>query len=104
MRQYEGRVIIDFQAFYDQPKANRDGFDKLALRISGDTVSEAMLCYCSACEDKKGDGNRKKHSFSDYDDINPNSTSQLTEHQYFLLTRIIFGYGLESMRWGASTF
>jgi hypothetical protein len=58
-------------------------------------------CECAECEDLEGVKEEYiKTTFSDYDDINPRETNELSEHQYLLCMSHMFGFVLKDRTYG----
>ena len=63
--------------------------------------SRAPRCECTECEDL--DGMKEKYCntmFSDYYDINPTETKELSEHQYLLCDSHLFAFILKDRTHG----
>ena len=70
-----------------------------------DDVSESGVseCICHVCLKSKERGVRRKVSrFSSYDEIVPETTKFLTDHQYFLCSPWVYAYVFKSRSWGKS--
>lgn len=60
-------------------------------------------CVCHVCSKSKQRGVRLKASrFSSYDDLYPETTKSLTDHQYFLCAPEVHAYVFKSRAWGKS--
>ena len=66
--------------------------------IFGSGVSE---CYCDVCSNSKTRGIRPKTPrFSNYDDLYPEETKTLTNHQYFICGSEVYAYIFKNRAWG----
>ena len=65
--------------------------------------SGVSKCLCHVClKSKQRDIRPKVSRFSNYDDLYPETTKFLTNHQYFLCAPQVFAYVFKSRAWGKS--
>lgn len=65
--------------------------------------SGVSKCLCHVCLKSKQRGIRPKISrYSNYDDLYPETTKFLTNHQYFLCAPEVHAYVFKSRSWGKS--
>ncbi|KAL6362787.1 hypothetical protein LRP88_04093 [Fusarium phalaenopsidis] len=92
------RVIVE----HESCPWDRDEFESLEEwdlgQDEGDIGASARAprCECSQCQDL--DTVKEEYpsaTFSDYDDIDPNETSELSDHQYMLCMSHMFGFMLK---------
>ena len=63
--------------------------------------ARAPLCLCPKCDELRG--KEEKYigtTFYHYDDIDPDETKELSEHQYLLCMPFMFGFILKDRRYG----
>lgn len=70
------------------------GNDSLGLN------TRAPSCQCAVCAAATSETLYQRVAFDDYDDINIDSTTELTEHQYFLCWSHVYAYALQDRLWG----
>ena len=84
--------------------AEEDSRAKPLLGEVGDTTeSDVSECLCPVCSKSKQRGVRPKTSmYSNYDELYPETTKSLTDHQYFLCPPAVQAYVFKSRKWGKS--
>ncbi len=91
--------MVDSEVYYE-------GFEKERpfLGEIGDTLPYSVSeCLCRVCLKTKQRGVRPRSSrYSDYDDLYPETTKSLTNHQYFLCPPSVYAYIFKSRAWGKS--
>ena len=92
--------MVDIQVYY----AERDPANRPLLGDTYDTPAYGVSeCLCHVCLKSKQRGVRPKSSrYSSYDDLYPEKTKSLTDHQYFLCPPSVPAYIFKSRAWGKS--
>ena len=91
--------MVDSEVYYEEFEGDRPFLGGI-LDTSPYSVSE---CLCHVCLKTKQRGVRPKLSrYSDYDDLYPETTKTLTNHQYFLCPTSVWAYVFKSRAWGKS--
>ena len=91
--------MVDSQEYYAENPQNRPVLGEI-----GDTPAYSVSeCLCHVCLKTKQRGIRPKISrYSNYDDLYPETTKALTNHQYFLCPPSVYAYIFKSRAWGKS--
>ncbi|KAL8921843.1 MAG: hypothetical protein Q9172_003805 [Xanthocarpia lactea] len=93
----KGLVMADSESYYMHvsPKS------KPMLGLLSDGVPQAVhQCWCTIClRNKAGVDMRKTSKYSEYDDIIPEKTKELTPHQYLLCSDSVNAFFMKTRTW-----
>lgn len=92
--------MVDSEVYYEEVASEH----KPVLDEVDDTPAYRISeCLCHVCLKSKQRGVRPKTSmYSSYDDIYPETTMSLTDHQYLLCPPSVYAYIFKSRAWGKS--
>lgn len=97
-----GKVMVDAAKHIEEDDKNAVTFVNSDEHVSG-AISG---CTCSACEWKRKNAGPLLPSFGssfrDYDDINPHTKAELTDHQYLLCPQVIPVWFFGTRKWSKS--
>lgn len=92
--------MVDSEVYYEEVSPS------LRPQLGGvdDTLAYGVSeCRCNVCLTSKQRGVRPKTSrYSSYDELYPETTKSLTDHQYFLCPPSVWAYIFKSRDWGKS--
>ncbi|KAM3083554.1 hypothetical protein ACMFMG_004201 [Clarireedia jacksonii] len=101
---HEGLVMVDAETYYLEEEQ-----DTLSLGRVDETFEDKHLndnkCHCPACKMlKEKKDNTQRLPFSNYDDIIPETTDEMTPHQYFLCSYVMPAFVLKIREWRELSF
>lgn len=93
--------MVDSEVYYMEV-ASAKSAPRPILGDCGDTTEFGVSkCLCHVCLNSKQRGIQPKISrYSNYDDLFPETTKSLTNHQYFLCAPEVHAYVFKSRAWG----
>ena len=99
-RQVKGLTMVDTEMYYAEVTSEV----KPALGEVGDGPDHGVsVCLCDVCLRSQQRPVRPKSSrYSDYENLYPETTNSLTDHQYFLCSGAVRAFVFKSRTWGKS--
>ena len=90
--------MVDTELYYQREGSE----ERLSLGELDDSLESGVSeCLCDVCSKSKNRGIRPKTSrFSNYDDLYPEETKTLTNHQYFICDLSVYAYVFKTRSWG----
>lgn len=96
--------MIDYERVPWDDSSQPENFHKPVLGGFPYDTAISATCFCDACEKAQGASiQRSQPVYSNWNWIDPKEERTLTDEQYMLCSRVVYGYILKERQWRTSS-